>query len=70
MALKQLTSKGKWDHLFNDDRNPIIANRTDEQKLNETKWTGNDLDKARPKREMTAAEKRAATSSGFSTSKL
>lgn len=70
MALKQLTPKGKWDHLFNDDRIPVIANRTEVEKLNETKWIGNDLDKSRPNRDMTAAESRAAIVSGLSTSKL
>lgn len=70
MALKHLTPNGKWDHLFRDDRIPIIANRTEEEKQNETKWTGNDLDKSRPKREMTAKERQAAISSGLSTSKL
>ncbi len=70
MTLKHLTTNGKWDHLFNDDRVPIIANRTDEEKLNEMKWAGNDFEKSRPKREMTANERRAAIASGLSTAKL
>ena len=69
MTLKPITTNGKWDHLFVDDRNPLRAAKADPQKLDESAWGENNLEAHRPKRALTPKEARAAYAIGLATAK-
>jgi hypothetical protein len=69
MSLKPITTDGKWDNLFVDDRNSLLAQETDKQKLEESAWGGNSLENHRSKRPLTPNEVRAAYAIGLATAK-
>ena len=60
-----VTYKGKWDHHFVDDRDPVQMAMTDEEKMKAANWSPNSLDAHKPRRTFTAKEIAAANRIGM-----